>query len=236
MRATPTLVVNADDFGLSPGVTRGILEAHGGGIVTSTSLMVRSEHAAAAVAAAAAHPALGVGLHLDLSEWTFRDGEWRCVYEVVPPDDADAVAREVASQIGRFVQLAGRPPTHIDSHQHVHREEPARTAVAEAGRRLGVPVRHLSGANYCGAFYGQTRRGDPVPEGITPAALAAIVRALPAGVTEVACHPAAEIDVDTGYGAGRVAELRALCDPAVRAAIGEAGVRLCHFGETSLAA
>ena len=224
------LVVNADDFGRSPGITRGILRAHAEGIVTSTSLMVRyGEASAAAARAAAGHPGLGVGLHVDLAEWELRDDEWRCVYEVVPADDAAAVEREVAAQLAGFRELVGRDPTHLDSHQHVHRDEPVRAVVLAAGAALGIPVRHASPARYLGAFYGQGRRGAPVPEGITPAALAGLIRDLPEGTTELACHPAAAIDVETDYGPERLVELEALCDPGVRAEVEASGVVLCDF-------
>src|SRR5206468_2930594 len=62
--ADKLVVVNADDLGLSPGVNRGIIEAHERGIVTSASLMVRWPAAAEAAAYARSRPQLGVGLHL----------------------------------------------------------------------------------------------------------------------------------------------------------------------------
>src|SRR5713101_9724313 len=120
------LIVNADDFGQSPGVNRGIIEAHERGIVTSASLMVRWPAAADAAAYAQERPELSVGLHLDLAEWAYRDGEWARLYEVVQGDDADAVAKEVERQAEAFRRLMGKNPTHIDSHQHAHRQEPAR--------------------------------------------------------------------------------------------------------------
>src|SRR5437764_15380237 len=78
-----SLIVNADDFGLSEGVNRGILRAFDDGIVTSASLMVRQPAAASAAGEAALRPELSVGLHLDLGEWVFRNGSWETVYEVV---------------------------------------------------------------------------------------------------------------------------------------------------------
>ena len=89
------LIVNADDFGLTPGVNRGILHAHSHGIVTSTSLMVHRQAAPEAAAAARQHPELGLGLHLDLGEWEKRNGHWHAAYEVVDTRDAAAVAAEV---------------------------------------------------------------------------------------------------------------------------------------------
>jgi predicted glycoside hydrolase/deacetylase ChbG (UPF0249 family) len=230
-----TLVVNADDFGRSHGLNQGILRAHAEGIVTSASLMVRyPEGAESAAAAAERHPQLGIGLHLDLAEWTYRDADWHCRYEVVPTDDPVAVRCELDKQLGRFRELLGRDPTHIDSHQHVHRDQPVRAAVIRAGGELGIPVRHLSGVRYCGAFYGQGRHGAPLPDGITPMALAALIRGLAPGVTELACHPAESIDIETDYAAERLVEMRALCDPRVRTALTDAGVVLRDFGGVRL--
>lgn len=234
---TRALVVNADDFGRSPGITAGILHAHTAGIVTATSLMVRyGASSQAAAVLAADHPRLDVGLHLDLGEWAIRDGTWRCTYAVVDTDDPRAVEAELAAQLARFRELLDRDPTHLDSHQHVHREEPVRAAVVRAGAALGIPVRHRSRAKYCGAFYGQGSRGTPLPEGITPAALAGLVAGLGHGTTELACHPAALVDLPTDYAEERLAELRALCDPTVRAAVDRAGVRLCGWSGAGLAA
>src|SRR5687767_10207836 len=60
------LIVNADDFGLSPGVNAGIVAAHENGIVTSASLMVRKLAAAEAADYGRRHPKFSVGLHVDL--------------------------------------------------------------------------------------------------------------------------------------------------------------------------
>ena len=131
------LIVNADDFGLSAGVNRGIIRAHEEGIVTSASLMVRYPAAAEAAEYARRRPALSVGLHLDLGEWVYRGGGWAAAYEVVPPSDAAEVAAEVAYQLRNFGRLVGREPTHLDSHQHAHRSGPLRTIAAETAARLG---------------------------------------------------------------------------------------------------
>ena len=65
---TRQLIVNADDFGQSHSVNRGILAAHERGIVTSTSLMVRWPAAAKAAALGRTHPRLSLGLHVDLGD------------------------------------------------------------------------------------------------------------------------------------------------------------------------
>jgi chitin disaccharide deacetylase len=229
------LVANADDFGRSPAVNEGVVRAHEHGIVTSATLMVRWPDAEEA-AAYARRGSLSVGLHLDLGEWEYRAGEWHAVYEVLPVQRPAAVAEEIERQLERFEHLCRRPPTHLDSHQHVHRDEPVRAALLRAGERLGVPVRHFTpGIAYCGAFFGQDGRGNPVPEAITVEGLIETIGSLPAGTTELACHPATSADHRSSYGVERVRELAALCDPRVREAIDRAGVELRSFAELGTA-
>lgn len=229
MTADRTLIVNADDFGRSPAINRGVVRAHTDGIVTSASLMVRYEAAAEAAAAARDHPRLSVGLHLDMAEWELHEGEWRANYEVVSPGDRQELTAEVLRQLERFRELTGGAPTHIDSHQHVHREEPLRSVAAEVAGRLGVPLRHAGPIRYCGAFYGQGRHGAPMHEALDPGALAALIRDLPDGITELCCHPSESVDFASSYAAERPIELRALCDPRVARTIRESGIRLRSF-------
>jgi predicted glycoside hydrolase/deacetylase ChbG (UPF0249 family) len=228
--AERVLIINADDFGRSPGVNQGVIRGHEQGVVTSATLMVRWP-AAEEAAAYARRSGLSVGLHLDLGEWVYRDGEWHERYQVVP-ETPEAVTAELNRQLERLEHLIGRPPTHLDSHQHVHRNEPARTALRQAAERLGVPVRWFTpGIEYSGAFFGQDSDGTPLPDLITVDALVEVIETLPAGVTELACHPAAQHDHDSVYADERLRELETLCDPRVRAAIDRSGVDLRSFAE-----
>jgi predicted glycoside hydrolase/deacetylase ChbG (UPF0249 family) len=227
---TRGLVVNADDFGLCPAVNEGVIRAHLDGVVTSASLMVRSPHAPEAVAMAREHPGLSLGLHLDVGEWARDDEGWKPVYQVVPPDDAAALQAELHSQLSRFEDMAGAPPTHIDSHQHVHIGGPLTALVFSAGRRLGVPVRRTwGGLRYRGDFYGQSGDGHPYPEGIGVAAMLRLLRQIGDGVTEVACHPAVAGPVASVYACERSVELETLTHPDVRAAVDACGLTLVPF-------
>jgi predicted glycoside hydrolase/deacetylase ChbG (UPF0249 family) len=237
-RSSPTelaceklLVVNADDLGMSEGVNRGIIHAHERGIVTSASLMVRWGAAREAAAYARANPRLGVGLHLDFAEWCIRDEQWVPLYEVVNLNDSQAVRREVARQVDLFLHLMDRPPTHLDSHQHVHQDVRVRAIVEETARQLDKPLRHAGRVRYCGDFYGQDVHGLAYHEGITAASLQRIVRELPKGLTEMACHPGYDDGLETMYRVEREMEVAALCDEAVRRAVTEHGVRLVNFGQ-----
>ncbi len=237
MAAARYLIVNADDFGLSSGINRGIIEAHERGIVTSASLMVRWPAAAEAAAYGHAHPNLSVGLHVDLGEQVYQDGNWVPLYEVVATDDITAVADEVSRQLATFRRLTGRNPTHLDSHQHVHQGEPVRSLLLIMARSLAIPLRQCTPeVSYCGQFYGQSGKGDPYPQGITIPTLINLLKALPSGITELACHPGRGDDVDSVYRGERAEEVKTLCDPAVRATLDAGGIQLCSFHEVAAVA
>ncbi len=226
------LIVNADDFGLSAGVNRGIIEAHEHGIVTSASLMVRWPAATEAAAYSRNHPDLSLGLHVDLCEWAYRKETWSWVplYQVVPMDDITAVADEVSRQLATFRALMGKDPTHLDSHQHVHLQEPVRSVLGEIAHTLAVPLRQCSPKiHYCGEFYGQAAEGWPFPDAIGVDGLINILAKLPPGITELCCHPGYPPGLDTMYSNERVVEMHTLCDPRVRTALVAMGIELCSF-------
>jgi predicted glycoside hydrolase/deacetylase ChbG (UPF0249 family) len=224
------LIVNADDFGRSHGINRGVFAAHQHGIVTSASLMVRWPAVHDAVAFARAAPALGLGLHLDLAEWVYAAGGWRPAYEVVDHGDAIAVRTEVWRQVERFDHLYGAYPTHLDSHQHVHHSEPVRSAVLDVATELGVVVRDEDRrVAYCGDFHGQTGRGEALHDAITSDALVGILSSLGPGMTELACHPGLDDESGSVYSEERNVEVAALCNSAVRATIDAGGITLGSF-------
>ena len=226
------LVVNADDFGISTGVNAGIMDAHRHGIVTSASLMVHRSAARDAVEKARRFPALGVGLHLDFGEWRHQNGEWIALYERVSLDDAEAVRNEIMCQLELFETLAERLPTHVDSHQHVHRNEPVRTLILQVLGERGIPLRDLTpGLHYCGDFYGQTGTGDPLPECISVGNLTRLLSELSPGVTELSCHPGFDDQLQTAYAVERRREVAALCSQQVRAMVESQSIFLVSFAD-----
>ena len=96
---------------------------------------------------------------------------------------------------------------------------------------LGVPLRHHHpGLNYCGRFYGRTAPGGPFSEAITLAGLMNTIRALPAGWTEMVCHPGvAGDDLGTDYCAERAQEAAVLRDHQIRLFLQVENVSLASF-------
>ncbi len=227
------VIVNADDFGLSPSVNRGIIESYERGIVSSASLMVRWPAAMEAAAYARRHADLCLGIHVDLQEAVYRNGRWSVLYRVVPWRDRQAVRKEVARQIELFRRFVGRDPSHIDSHQHIHLLEPVRSILIETANTLGVPIRHFSAKiRYCGKFYGKSSQGGRVAHGIRRNNLLRILSSLPPGLTELACHPgkgAGLRKLKTVYRFEREQELKVLCDSRVASALKQMGIEITSF-------
>lgn len=198
------------------------------GVVTSASLLVLHPAAAEAAELARRRPALSVGLHLDYGEWGRVGATWYPIYEVdarSPGAALDAARR----QLERFRELTGRDPTHLDSHQHAHKEEPARTVALALAAELGGPLRHFAEAvRYQGSFYGHVN-GEPRLETIAPEALAALIAELEPGVTEIGCHPGYPEGLYWSYCEEWRTELDTLCSPIVRSSLARHAVELVSF-------
>jgi chitin disaccharide deacetylase len=222
------LVVNADDFGASEGINRGIIETHVRGIVTSASLMVAGPAATAAVALGREHPALGIGLH-----WALEGEGFGAPIDL---GDAVAVRVELARQLDAFHDLVGRPPDHIDFHHHMHRRDDVGPHVGPIARELaaplGVPLRGES-VPYVGGFYAQWEWKVTDLHHVSPGFLVWILRnEVGEGWTELGCHPGyVTPDFRSVYLAEREAELATLTDPTVREEIDALGIRLASFAE-----
>jgi len=228
------LIVNADDFGFSAGVNRGIVEAHENGIVTSASLMVERPAAVEAVDSARELPSLGLGLHVEVGRWRTswlprRGSAWSAAAVRARATD------DLRRQLDRFRLLVGRDPTHLDSHQHRHLAHLVRPPFEEVAAELGIPLRRVGQrVQFCGEFYGHDGRGRPEPDAISVEALIRVIENIEADVTELGCHPGYAEDLDDWYRTEREQEVRALCDPRVRSTIEREGLRLCSYAEAEL--
>jgi predicted glycoside hydrolase/deacetylase ChbG (UPF0249 family) len=152
-----TLVVNADDLGLTLGVNDGIFHAHDRGILTSASLMASAPAAANAIRGLRNRPALGIGVHLTLVDGAptlppdrvptlvADDGRFRaswkpfivaCLLGRVSMQD---VERELTAQI-ECVAFEGINVTHLDAHKHVHVYPPVFEVVVRLAERFQIPV------------------------------------------------------------------------------------------------
>lgn len=153
MRKLRRLIINADDFGISRSVNDGIIEAARSGGITSASLMVNLPDSADAVARARRCRGISVGLHFNLTVGDALTGPSSLTQgntaEFYPLPrllaaaslgmiDAADVERECLAQIDRMTR-AGFPPTHFDSHRHVHTHPTIYPAVLRAVQARRIP-------------------------------------------------------------------------------------------------
>jgi hopanoid biosynthesis associated protein HpnK len=149
------VIVNADDFGLSPGVNRGIIAAFRDGVLSSTTLMANMPSFDEAVRLARANPGLGVGVHLSLiwgapvtpaekvpglvgSDGSFPANAKDLTLRYVTGRLAVAEMRtELKAQFQRVVD-AGLKPTHVDTHKHIHCLPRVLDAVIAVATEMGI--------------------------------------------------------------------------------------------------
>lgn len=215
------VIVNADDFGESPGVNRGVIEAHERGIVTSASLLLDQPATDAAVALARQTPGLNLGLHVNL------DG---VAAELIGQERFEVQRRELERQFNAFTALTGTHPTHIDSHHHVHRQLNVARLFLELSSRHGIPLRGFSDVFYVGRFYGQGEPAKTDRSQISVEFLIGLLGKITRGFTEIGCHPGyADFASDIGYSWQREVELHALTDPRAKASLAALGIQLISY-------
>jgi chitin disaccharide deacetylase len=218
------IVVNGDDLGISPGVNRGILEAHRRGPLTSASLMVNMPASQEGARLARDLPALSVGLHANLT-----DASGQPLVDLETGEECAAVLQQ---QLDAFQHLMSRLPTHLDSHHNVHRNPPLLLHFLELAARYGLPLREHSAVPYLSSFYGQWG-GKTHPEQISVQGLVRLLVAeVTDGVTEVSCHPGyCDPELRSSYRLEREVELRTLCDPAIQEFLSTHQIRVVNFVE-----
>jgi predicted glycoside hydrolase/deacetylase ChbG (UPF0249 family) len=241
------LVVNADDFGFTPDVNEGIVEAHRRGILTATTLMANGAAYEDALRLARETPSLDVGCHLVLvSGRSLVTGK---PFPLTVPRLLAAMARreiraydELAAQVRRIVD-AGIRPTHLDTHKHTHLAPPVLDAVARVGEEFGIhwvrcPIGLLRrrfhrvlekrGCRTTDHFAGFQITGR-----FCTAELVELLGAIPPGSTELMCHPGrcgeALRHARTRLKESREHELAALLAPQVREAVERNGIELVNY-------
>lgn len=244
------LWINADDFGLSDGVSAGIVEAVLRGAVHSTTAMVCAGGAPATLARHAPAIPGRIGLHLQLTggvpccapgevpSLVDADGRFPRKRKDLGRPDPREVEREWEAQLALLRSL-GIAPSHLDSHHHVHRQPglfevfvrmavrhglPARGGGplwAGALRHQGVPTADV----FCDAFYDGALDVDH----LLAAAGSAAQRTPEGGTVELMSHPGYvddDLRAQSIYVEPRERELATLCSPELPARLEKLGLVL----------
>jgi len=247
------VIFHADDYNLTPGVSRGIIEAHRRGVVRSTSIMANTPDFKESVELLKECPDLDVGVHINLTFGSPLSGSsevpslvddngtfWRKPGLLRVMADVEEMRREVELQFQRCLE-AGLNLTHLDSHHHVHDMLPrVLTLLIELAKKYKLAVRSLNhdmrdrlqkegiptSDNFNGDFYGI--------ENITKDNLKNILDSAPNGFCEIMCHPGyadEELTKKSTYNKAREVELELLTDPEILKILAERDARIIGYRE-----
>jgi predicted glycoside hydrolase/deacetylase ChbG (UPF0249 family) len=241
------LIINADDFGLTPEVSQGILKAARDGVLTSTTVMINSPHRGEF--SELLDTEIGIGLHFNLT-WgspvslpeevpslVNKDGYFQSDPDIGKRKSTD-IEKELEAQIALFLQSIQRTPSHIDVHKHLHKYFIVLEAVIAVARRLEIPVRFTTAEMKTILRENNVTTpdffmGDAKPEKPywTKDQLLSSLISIQPGVTEIMCHPGYVPTSIPGmfYNQQREVELESFCDPDVWEEINRQEIGLINF-------
>ncbi len=255
------LIVNADDYGLTPQVSAGIRKAHLEGILTSTTVLMNLSGVENELETVLTDcPKLGLGVHLNITDEMppllpperlpvllgLSDGkvfpENKTLRANVETISLQEIEAEWRAQIERFVAVTGRNPDHLDSHYHdSYMTFEMFELMLKLARELKCAVRMppypqktwLPRLDFS-VSHPDFFADDFYGEGASLATLRQIIAELQEGVTEVMSHPSLPdetLALITGYADGRTAELEALTSPIARDWLKAGDIKLLSFSE-----
>lgn len=257
-RARRQLFINADDFGLTDGVTAGIAEALAVGVVGGTTAMVCPDGAVERIRRWGQAFSGRVGLHLQLTgsapclppgelpTLVGADGRFPRKKVAVVDVNLEEVRREWRAQYRRFLET-GLVPSHLDAHHHIHKRPEVFGVFVELAREWGLPARALSddmrrAMDAAGVAHADVCVTRFFGEELTEAKLLSLVDAAFAalggqGTVEIMCHPGksdAALAAISVYADAREEELAVLAAPGLAQALAGQGVAV--IGPDGLAA
>lgn len=211
------LVINADDFGYSFSVNKGIIEGHEAGIITSTTVLVDAI-AAKEARELSNYPGLSVGLHFN-------------------PKPDEELEDEFKRQLDLFESIVGRKPDSIDTHKQLPTDrEKIKGLLQKYSDQTGTPVRRLGKAkfidSFCGIELGGTGKLDESK--VTVDGLKHAIDEATDEVNEIMTH-AGYCDEyllsKSSYNTSREIELKSLLDPSIKPYIESKGLKLVNWNQ-----
>jgi len=149
------LIINADDFGFSPSVNRGIVECYKSGLITSTTIMMNTPYTDEAIQLAKDNNITNIGIHLNLTYGP----------SVLPKEEIPSLVdnrgifhyvcmlgyytqyldakKELRAQIEKFL-ATGLTPTHLDHHHYFHEVPNILKAYLELAQEYNLPIRAMT--------------------------------------------------------------------------------------------
>jgi hypothetical protein len=243
------LIINADDFGLTTGCSKGILYAMEKGVVTSTTIMINMPKAEEAIKMAKEKGINAIGLHLTLTcgkpllsinevpTLVDENGEfYKRRTKLFPVMNLNEAKKELKAQIEKFLK-SGLELTHLDSHHHIHMYDGIREIVGELAKEYNVAVRQPNNEtkdylitngitttdHFSMEFYG---------EKATLKKLKKIIKDFSNGTIEIMAHPAyadEELSSISSYNKNRQKELEILTSQELINWVNKEGIKLITY-------
>ncbi|PIQ85859.1 MAG: hypothetical protein COV74_06725 [Candidatus Omnitrophica bacterium CG11_big_fil_rev_8_21_14_0_20_45_26] len=222
------LFVNADDFNLTPGVSKGIFRCFDCGIVSSTSIFINLPLSREQFLGLRKRKHLGQGLHLNMTygqpvQHTKRvkslvdqTGSFKRFHQ---RPNLREIAGEYRAQLNRFFEVFGKMPDHLDTHHHIHADPSIFAIVQKLSRQHAIPMRRVCGlgpqtltTDYFFGSIGYDRHW-------TLRSLTTILKNLPDGASELMCHPGycdGYLRKISSFNQGRAVELSLFSNPKLK--------------------
>lgn len=216
------LIINADDFGYTKGINRGIIEGVNAGIITSTSLMVNEEYAEGVISIKH-NPKISIGLHF------------------VVPNNKHLALESFEVQLQKFKDLVGRKPDHIDSHKILPRDIPGfEDFLSNYSKEQSTPVRDWGHAKLIESFFGLylDGSGNLNEDKISPKNFISILdNEVTKGYNELMCHAGYaddELRSKSSYNDSREIELKTLLSDEVKSYIERNDIKLISWRDVTI--
>lgn len=241
---TSKILFNADDFGMSSGINKGILYAYQHGVVNSSSVMVNMPFFEEAVGLIHQHNLERIGLHVNLTEGksvlkthtslTDTDASFKKNIMTSTRICQNEVYREIEAQYLK-AKGSGITITHIDSHLHLHMEYTFQLPFLKFSKKYGIPLRRInfyfkyinlrllyptslisSWKSYLHEPYYSTHFSSAFfGEQVNKQFLFNLLQKNKHKELEIMCHPGYQDPDNGGYNEKREMELQLLCDPEI---------------------
>lgn len=231
------VIINADDFGLTQGGNKAVIESYQNGILTSTTLMATALFTEEAIELAKENPGLGVGVHMVLTTQrpllsthktlVDENGNFKLRMETIDESvDTEEVYQEWDAQIASIAKHLDI--THLDSHHHAHLHPQLDGVVQRLSEKYKVPFRSSktklpSEVIVDGGFY---------KEGVTEEYILNLFNEKAHNIVDLMTHPAHVDDYllsISSYATWREEELRILSDPALKQKAKDLGIELITY-------
>ena len=224
------LIVNADDFNLTRGTDRAILECHDQGIVSSTTVLVTLPLSASTAKSLKSRPLFGKGIHLSLTLGDAVSPKTpfqlkRDLLKRIEKIPTKVAEREYEAQILKFKRLIGRLPSHMDTHHHIQVHPNILSAIKRLSKKYQIPFR--------GNTHYLFEDLDPAKHWTSEKFIRCLNK-LPSGISEIMVHPG-YVDHDlksiSSFQKGREVERKILTGSKAKDLLEKLNIKLINFND-----